>query len=1420
MKKFILSIIIILCLNHVYAQEIEYLAYNTATKSFETKTISSATEITSTTTTISNGWYVVNNNITISGSLTINGNVSLILKDGYTLTVTDGVKVASSNELTIYTSSNNTGKLIATGNNEAGSAGIGGVAWNSSGTITINGGTIEATGANGGAGIGSGHGGTSTGKITINGGNITATGGACGSIGAGAGIGSGYQSNNYEIIITNGIITANGATQGETSASIGSGTTGGGSGGNAGNITITGGQITAGIIGHGSGGSGGNIIIGWTNENDFISAQRYWGENISIAEGQAVLIDDSNSPQTIVSEENINGKKLTPPKPSITKLPTIKNGLIYNGSEQELINDDAVVTNGKLLYSVDDAQGEYLERIPTAQSFGNHIVYYMIKSTSTMYSDISNTEGMSFTVNIAQTQPYVIIEGTTLTFKYGVKPDGAYDVNSQTNTPAWHDDAINVTKVVFDESFADARPTSCIQWFKDMTELSEFEGLSNLNTSEVTNMGLMFTGCAKLTVLDLSSFDTRNVVKANDMFEACTNLTTIKVGSNWTTTKMTGTTENMFNGCTSLIGNDGTTVGTTLDTTYAHADKGGYLTKGDYKIFYQWADDDTKTYHEHTPSTFSGKAAVTLDNPERDGYKFDYWKRVSPGGGVIGESSSTVTIAAGDLGNRIYQLHWTIVHTVSFYNGTTFISSVEVPHGEKLSEDQYPKPEKEGHILQKWTLTDAPDANGWAYTVDEDINLYAQWFKDKFFVWIPEHFEYITSNDDDDMFEYDSEVQFKISEGYITSKVYYTLGENTEQIPLTPNSEGVYTYKVQANIARFYSDTKEFYTMKLGKNASANLPFTPTSATAINFTCENSEISVSENRIVTTNNVTKGDVCTLTSNNHKIEITIIDPFENFFDENKWYNQDVVFSCPDNDDNWTLQTENSENNTIHEEGENNVACKILDSDNNIITKESFVVKIDKTAPEFSLKIKNTEKSYDIPFKEYLAGNYFLRSGYNAIAESSDDLSGVKNIEYSLDKTNFINYNNTPIELSNGKNMLYFRAKDLAGNSSEIYTTEFSVFQESKFAENLETEITSDSIFYSSESIADMSFKINLNGNTIGKITDTINNILDFPVTENIIKINKEYLETLTPGNNKLLVHINPLGLDEAWDQNLNPADFESQILTINLDVEFVVKPTKKYNFVMETDTSIKAFCQGDNLYMAFEFNKAYSLADYISIETLGIDKENPLDGIRFTVPIDALTGGNEKLPIIFFKDSYEYQDTVIFPADYPSERNIRLYDDVLALDNSGEPFVDGAYKWYMDGKEIEGENKQFIDLQPYLNNKEQHIFFASVLNTEGERFRVCPNEDFNISLSKKYATAKVKTYPNPVLSGQEINILIENITQEDLSKTEILIYDKLGSLVKKISNPQEINSVIFKEGFYSGIITLKDKKILNFKFIVN
>ncbi|MBQ4173540.1 MAG: BspA family leucine-rich repeat surface protein, partial [Prevotella sp.] len=67
------------------------------------------------------------------------------------------------------------------------------------------------------------------------------------------------------------------------------------------------------------------------------------------------------------------------------------------------------------------------------------------------------------------------------------------------------------TTVVFDESFASVRPTSCAYWFDWFTELTTIEGIENLNTSEVTSMRSMFSTCSKLTSLDLSNFNTANV---------------------------------------------------------------------------------------------------------------------------------------------------------------------------------------------------------------------------------------------------------------------------------------------------------------------------------------------------------------------------------------------------------------------------------------------------------------------------------------------------------------------------------------------------------------------------------------------------------------------------------------------------------------------------------------------------------------------------------------------------------------------------------------------------------------------------------------------------------------------------------------------------------------------------------------------
>jgi len=116
-------------------------------------------------------------------------------------------------------------------------AGIGGGYKGISGPVTINGGTVYAKGGNGvvgrngGAGIGSGHGGV-PGPITITGGTITAEG-----VFSGAGIGAGHQSSGVNVLITGGDVTAIGTG---TAAGIGSSTMSGGSSKNTNLIVVTG----------------------------------------------------------------------------------------------------------------------------------------------------------------------------------------------------------------------------------------------------------------------------------------------------------------------------------------------------------------------------------------------------------------------------------------------------------------------------------------------------------------------------------------------------------------------------------------------------------------------------------------------------------------------------------------------------------------------------------------------------------------------------------------------------------------------------------------------------------------------------------------------------------------------------------------------------------------------------------------------------------------------------------------------------------------------------------------------------------------------------------------------------------------------------------------------------------------------------
>ena len=196
--------------------------------------------------------YLNNLKITSDGAaVSVSGDVVLIVEGESELHSGKnhaGVEKANDNgTLTIIGS----GKLSAYGGE--GGAGIGGASGKPGNNITINGGTITASGKAGngwGAGIGGGKGQGGS-NITIRGGNVKAIPGA-----EAAGIGGGFKGNGTNISIEGGTVRAESGGGSGGTAAIGSGRVGG----NGENIRITGGDITLKKAGADDVGIGGNGI--------------------------------------------------------------------------------------------------------------------------------------------------------------------------------------------------------------------------------------------------------------------------------------------------------------------------------------------------------------------------------------------------------------------------------------------------------------------------------------------------------------------------------------------------------------------------------------------------------------------------------------------------------------------------------------------------------------------------------------------------------------------------------------------------------------------------------------------------------------------------------------------------------------------------------------------------------------------------------------------------------------------------------------------------------------------------------------------------------------------------------------------------------------------------------------------------------
>ena len=264
-------------------------------------------------------------------------------------------------------------------------------------------------------------------------------------------------------------------------------------------------------------------------------------------------------------------------------------------------------------------------------------------------------------------QAYAVFDKNThtLTFYCGTKPEGAYSLNKENDfLPSWHDKSNSIWKVVFDASFANARPTDCSYWFGDFINLDRIEGIENLNTEQVTDMKYMFGWCQSLNSLDLTSFNTEQVTDMKYMFYNCRNLNSLDLRSfntakvtdmcrmfffcekldsldltNFNTAKVTdmfqmfsycralttiyasskfvapsdGDTSDMFKECTKLEGDIKWTEDKATDKTYAKIE-GGYFTCRDAYPRVKYADG-TLTFFLTSKETL-GENEYTLNSGE------------------------------------------------------------------------------------------------------------------------------------------------------------------------------------------------------------------------------------------------------------------------------------------------------------------------------------------------------------------------------------------------------------------------------------------------------------------------------------------------------------------------------------------------------------------------------------------------------------------------------------------------------------------------------------------------------------------------------------------------------------------------------------------------------------------------------------
>ena len=674
------------------------------------------TRITAETAILTSGWYVVDSNVTRASTITVSGDVKLILMDGCTLKVNAltnlaGITVSAGNTLTIYGQAAGTGSLEATGTEYG--AGIGGGMESDGGTVIINGGIVTASGGYYGAGIGGG--GTVTasgdggdgGTVIINGGTVTAT---CGYYGTGIGGGLGGDGGSVEI--NGGIVEATGAYGAgigggagigdggsveinggmvEATSSFGGAGIGGGLFGSGDTIIISGGMVEAtssfgggaGIGGGGEGGNGGTIIISGGTVEASGSDDAIGGCGAGIGGGSANMVFGPGGGGEITISGGVVRAAGSGGASDIGPGYLDTDGtLTISGTAAVFLKNDRCITPTTSTHTHESITGytaggtAYGLALPSAWSAATNIGTYL--RLITLSYDANGGQG-----TVASVEQHF---GTTIT-----TADGSSLSRTGYDFDAWNTEANGGTAYTPGNDFEfTANTTLYAQWtVVPYTITYDLKGgaASPANPTSYT--------------LEAATITLANPTKTEYEFAGWsgTGITgdpvmtvTIPAGStgnrvytaNWTATAYTLTYD--LDGGTASPANPASYMIESGDITLVNPAKTGYDfagwsgtgitgdpvmivtipagSTGDRTYTARWAltvfaltyDLDGGAVNPANPTSYTVEsAAITLTNPTKTDYDFAGWS----GTGITADLVMTVTIAAGSVGDRTYTAHWT-----------------------------------------------------------------------------------------------------------------------------------------------------------------------------------------------------------------------------------------------------------------------------------------------------------------------------------------------------------------------------------------------------------------------------------------------------------------------------------------------------------------------------------------------------------------------------------------------------------------------------------------------------------------------------------------------------------------------------------------------------------------------------------------